>query len=165
MLALASVAVFSASNLKFGPEVGVRRKLKEDADVFGDFQAKGRSFIDDLEQAADQQYPVADVFLQDSRELNGEIPHRCIDAVITSPPYPNEKDYTRTTRLESVLLGFIENTQQLRTYKHTLLRSNTRNVYVKDDDDALIPEGSKIDKIANEIERRKIGRASCRERV
>ena len=124
--------------------------------VFGDFQAKGRSFIDDLEQAADQQYPVADVFLQDSRELNGEIPHRCIDAVITSPPYPNEKDYTRTTRLESVLLGFIENTQQLRTYKHTLLRSNTRNVYVKDDDDALIPEGSKIDKIANEIERRRI---------
>jgi DNA modification methylase len=31
-----------------------------------------------------------------------------VDAVITSPPYPNEKDYTRTTRLESVLLGFLE---------------------------------------------------------
>ena len=156
MLALASVAVFSASNLKFGPEVGVRRKLKEDADVFGDFQTKGRSFIDDLKQVAEQQYPVADVFLQDSRQLNGEIPLRCIDAVITSPPYPNEKDYTRTTRLESVLLGFIANTQELRTYKHTLLRSNTRNVYVKDDDDALISEGSKIDKIAKEIERRRI---------
>ena len=33
------------------------------------------------------------------------------DAVITSPPYPNEKDYTRTTRLESVLLGFIRTKQ------------------------------------------------------
>ena len=36
-----------------------------------------------------------------------------IDAVITSPPYPNEKDYTRTMRLESVLLGFVSNKAEL----------------------------------------------------
>ena len=29
-----------------------------------------------------------------------------IDFVICSPPYPNEKDYTWTTRLETVLLDY-----------------------------------------------------------
>ena len=38
-----------------------------------------------------------------------------VDAVITSPPYPNEKDYTRTTRLEMVLLGFVHNRAELQS--------------------------------------------------
>jgi hypothetical protein len=29
-----------------------------------------------------------------------------IDFVICSPPYPNEKDYTWTTRLETILLDY-----------------------------------------------------------
>ncbi len=84
------------------------------------------------------------------------LPAAAIDAVITSPPYPNEKDYTRTTRLESVLLGFVRSKQELRTLKHNLIRSNTRNVYVSDDDDLTIAHNVKINAIANEIERRRI---------
>ena len=60
----------------------------------------------------------------DARALATQLKPRSIDAVITSPPYPNEKDYTRTTRLESVLLGLITSKQQLRSFKHTLVRSN-----------------------------------------
>ena len=63
-----------------------------------------------------------------------------MDAVITSPPYPNEKDYTRTTRLESVLLGFLTDRASLRRMKEGLLRSNTRNVYKDDDDDRWIAD-------------------------
>jgi len=37
LLALAHVAVFSASNLKFGPEVGVNRRKKDDAPIFEDW--------------------------------------------------------------------------------------------------------------------------------
>ena len=44
-----------------------------------------------------------------------------IDAVITSPPYPNEKDYTRTVRLESVLLGFLDDRESLRAVKRDLV--------------------------------------------
>jgi hypothetical protein len=46
--------------------------------------------------------------------LSGVLEPGSIDVVITSPPYPNEKDYTRTTRLESGLLGFIRNEKELR---------------------------------------------------
>lgn len=79
-----------------------------------------------------------------------------IDAVITSPPYPNEKDYTRTTRLESVLLGFINNREELRELKKRLVRSNTRGVYKDDDDDKWVADFPEIQQIAEEIEKRRI---------
>jgi len=79
-----------------------------------------------------------------------------IDAVFTSPPYPNEKDYTRTTRLESVMLGFINNKADLRALKKCLLRSNTRNVYKGDNDDNWITGHKEIQEIAAEIENRRV---------
>ncbi len=155
LLALAYVAVHKASNLKFGPEVGVRRKKRTEANVFGDWFSRVNLMTDDIESGYEHSAN-ASCYNFDSRDLNGLIENGSIDAVITSPPYPNEKDYTRTTRLESTLLGFLENKSDLRRLKQFLLRSNTRNVYISDDDDLHIEQGSKIDRIANEIERRRL---------
>ncbi|MEI9959589.1 MAG: hypothetical protein WDM76_00245 [Limisphaerales bacterium] len=90
-----------------------------------------------------------------------------IDAVITSPPYPNEKDYTRTTRLESILLGFIKSKEDLRVLKRSLVRSNTRGVYKADLDDLLVNGHLEIERIAAEIEQRRIalGKTSGFERL
>src|SRR5260221_7723614 len=96
------------------------------------------------------------VLLADSRAALSALPPNSIDAVITSPPYPNEKDYTRTTRLESVILGFISNKQDLRRLKQGLVRSNTRNVYKSDDDDILVKDNREVQRIAEEIEARRI---------
>lgn len=92
---------------------------------------------------------------------------RSIDAMITSPPYPNEKDYTRTTRLESVLLDFINSEEDLRALKRGLMRSNTRNVYKGDEDDAWVSTHEGIQQVANEIEARRIalGKTSGFERL
>jgi len=92
----------------------------------------------------------------DSRQTGKLIPAGSIDAVITSPPYPNEKDYTRTTRLESVVLGFINTKAELRKFKKTLVRSNTRSVYKEDDDDRWVAEYPEISQIADQIEKRRI---------
>ena len=90
-----------------------------------------------------------------------------MSAVITSPPYPNEKDYTRTTRLESVLLGFINDRSQLQAVKKGLVRSNTRGIYKGDDDDQWIAKHPRILKIANAIEARRVelGKTSGFERM
>src|SRR5207253_8166100 len=92
---------------------------------------------------------------------------KSIDAVFTSPPYPNEKDYTRTTRLESVLLGFLNSRRELRTLKEALLRSNTRGVYRGDDDDRWLERQPEIERIAAAIEARRIelGKTSGFERL
>ena len=107
------------------------------------------------------------VHLADSRRLKELLAPRSIDAVITSPPYPNEKDYTRTTRLELVFLGFLNHMADLRALKRSLVRSNTRSVYKDDDDDSWIADNERIAEIAAKIEGRRIelGKTSGFERL
>ncbi len=103
----------------------------------------------------------------DARSLEDHVEPRSIDFVFTSPPYPNEKDYTRTTRLESVLLGLIKNKKELRQFKQSLIRSNTRNVYKADTDDRNVAWHVEIQRIADEIEQRRVqmGKTSGFERL
>ena len=94
--------------------------------------------------------------MADAREPTKVIEENSIDAVITSPPYPNEKDYTRITRLESVVLGFFEDRSHLRSFKKTFLRSNTRGVYKADNDDKWVADIEEVQRLAMAIEARRI---------
>lgn len=166
LLALAKALVFSIGNLRFGPEVGVG-KIKEDAEVIGVWLNENERIARDLNALRKHEDVKATVHLADARDMIGLIPPRSIDAVITSPPYPNEKDYTRTTRLESVLLGFINNAEELRALKRRLVRSNTRTVYKGDRDDEWIIDHPEIQRLAEAIEQRRIelGKTSGFERL
>jgi hypothetical protein len=154
-LALAWTLVNSAGNIRFGPEVGVTT-AKTDADVVGDWLAQVRRMSSDLDQVVGRVDCFSSVDLADSRSIPSSIPDRSIDYVFTSPPYPNEKDYTRTTRLESVVLGLIKTKAELRQLKQGLVRSNTRNVYVTDDDHLLVEAIPEIHRLSEQIEARRI---------
>lgn len=166
LLALADVLVNSVSNLHFGPEVGVG-KPKLDAPLIGPWLEKIRNIINDLKNSPAITPDAATVFLADARRVGEFIKPASVSAVITSPPYPNEKDYTRTTRLESVLLGFVSTRDDLRALKRGLVRSNTRSVYKQDDDDQWVAKHPEINRIADEIEARRInlGKTSGFERM
>jgi DNA modification methylase len=155
LLALANVLIFNISNLKFGPEVGVGKK-KLDVPVVRPFLNQVRTIADDITTIPNGKYTETRIYLGDSRKIGSILKPNSIDAVITSPPYPNEKDYTRITRLESVLLGFINNKTALRNSKKNLIRSNTRGVYKEDDDCKWVERHEKILEISNEIEKRRI---------
>jgi len=165
-LALAKAIVVDISNLHFGPEVGVGPP-REDANVVESWLNRVRTIVADLRQLRHGADVHSIVHLSDAREASTTIAPASIDVVITSPPYPNEKDYTRTTRLESVLLGFIKNKTDLRALKQQLVRSNTRNVYQRDDDELMIANNAKIGALAEEIERRRVqlGKTSGFERL
>lgn len=166
MLALAKVLVYNASNLQFGPEVGVGAS-KPDAAVVAPWIAAVESMAEDLRAIAVGQSAPAHVYRGDARELSGLLEDASVDAVITSPPYPNEKDYTRTTRLESVLLGFVRTKAELQSQKKDLVRSNTRGVFKGDDDDQWVGNNADVQKIAKDIEDRRIqlGKTSGFERM
>ena len=155
ILALGNALVASIGNLRFGPEVGVG-KIKRDVPVVSVWMHEIRKMINDLEVVYGKNYPETDVFLADARKLTQTIKENSIDAVITSPPYPNEKDYTRTTRLESVVLGFFKDMSHLRSFKKTLLRSNTRGVYKSDRDDEWVVNIEEIQRLASAIEARRL---------
>jgi DNA modification methylase len=154
LLALGNALVFKISNLHFGPEVGVKSP-KIDVPVISNWLLEIDKMVKDLRQVKGISYPNAEIHLADARCLDTLEPN-FVDAVITSPPYPNEKDYTRTTRLESVLLGFISNKKELRELKRRLVRSNTRGIYKGDDDDKWVSEFPEIQCIAEAIEKRRI---------
>lgn len=165
-LALARALVCSISNLQFGPEVGVGPP-KQDSPVVAAWIATVRRMADDLRNVQASPNTPASVHQADSRQILQFLEPNAIDFVITSPPYPNEKDYTRTTRLESVLLGYIRNKADLRVLKRTLLRSNTRGVYKDDDDDISVAGHPVIERIADDIEKRRkeLGKTSGFERM
>ncbi len=166
LLALANALVFRISNLHFGPEVGVG-KPKTDVPVVASWLSEIEKIANDLRLVSNKSFPSSRVYLGDARSVSEIIEPNSVDAVITSPPYPNEKDYSRTTRLESVVLGFIKSKLELREMKRTFIRSNTRGVYKDDEDDKWIAEYPEIQRIAESIEkrRRELGKNSGFERL
>jgi len=154
-LALAAALVNGISNLHFGPEVGVG-PAKPDAPVISLWLDGICTMVQDLENLPQGETAKTVVYQADARQGALMLPPNSIDAVITSPPYPNEKDYTRTTRLESVLLGFIQSKEDLRNLKKQLVRSNTRGVYKADTDDDHVIGHAQIEQIATAIEKRRI---------
>jgi len=154
-LALTKAIVFQISNLHFGPEVGIG-PVKPDATVVAPWLNGMREMAEDLRTLRAKTRTQSIVHRADSRRLSTLLEPGSVDAVITSPPYPNEKDYTRTTRLESVLLGFIHSKEELRLVKQGLVRSNTRSVYRDDQDDLLVADHQEIQRIAHAIEKRRI---------
>lgn len=165
-LALAKAIVFSISNLNFGPEVGVG-PARQDAPVVSAWLNEVGTISKDLADLQKLPGVPSKVHNADSRQLLHVLEPHSIDAIITSPPYPNEKDYTRTTRLESVLLGFLNTKQEIRDVKKTLVRSNTRSVYTTDEDDQWVSQFPEIQDIADAIEARRIelGKTSGFERL
>ncbi len=154
-LAFANALVFRISNLRFGPEVGIG-KAKTDVLVVSQWFNEVEKMSLDIAGVDAVNYPNASVILSDSRDAPKLLGNQKVSAVITSPPYPNEKDYTRTTRLESVMLGLIANKEELRLMKKSMLRSNTRGVYKEDDDDKYVKDVVEIQDIAKTIEKRRI---------
>ena len=165
-LAVAKTLVAEVGNLKFGPEVGIG-KIKEDAAVIQPWLMNVEKIASDLKVVAKRPWKHSAVHRADSREVASVLRPASVDAVFTSPPYPNEKDYTRTTRLETVILGLASCMGDLRSAKQSLVRSNTRSVYVNDRDDDLVKHNSTIQGIASDIESRRIsmGKTSGFERL
>jgi hypothetical protein len=166
LLALAKALVTTIGNLEFGPEVGVG-PAKTDAPVVSRWLRLVQQVADDLGTLQPLARVPAEAHHADSRDIAKLVLPESIDMIITSPPYPNEKDYTRTTRLETVLLGFITSKKELQALKRTMVRSNTRGVYKGDSDHELVADHAEIQRIANAIEARRIelGKTSGFERL
>lgn len=156
LLASLKTIVGDISNLKFGPEVGLG-KIKTDAPLIHPWLKNVNQMSSDIASLSTNKYnSKSEVFLGDARITNQYLAPNSINAVITSPPYPNEKDYSRTTRLENVLMGYVNNMHDLRGIKKTFIRSNTRSVYKEDIDHLFVKDFKSIQEIARKIEMRRI---------
>ena len=158
LLALANLIVNKAGNIAFGPEI-YRTKPKADIDFLDYYAYNTLTMIDDLDMYSGSITAQASIMRGDSRDVRQYLPDsllHSIQGIITSPPYPNEKDYTRSTRLESVLLDFVKTRKDLRSLKEYLLRSNSRNIFVNDHDGEHVARFERIGRIADQIEEKRL---------
>lgn len=150
-LLLAAAVQESVANISFGPELYVKReKLRYAKDAWASFEGKVQQAIDDLDHAPRTKARSSAV-VGDSRDMEAVIERGSVSHVITSPPYPTEKDYTRNSRLELVLLGFVRDRASLQTVKKEMIRSHSKGIYKTDDDGDCVADVQSVQRVADEL--------------
>lgn len=153
-LALMREFVHSASNVRFGPELYCG-KPRKGVKVIEDFLARVAQMEDDLAIARKCNAGSARISLGDSRSLSRKklnAPARGFDAVITSPPYPTEHDYTRNSRLELAFLEDVIGRDSLQKIKKGMVRSHTKGIYSADIDEKEVVRLKRIMNLVARIE-------------
>jgi hypothetical protein len=152
MLALVAETVAGSSNVRFGPELYCG-KPKRDSAVLSQFEARVIKMCNDLVLVSGTQHGDATVLKGDARECNVLLDKRKkFSALICSPPYPTEHDYTRNSRLELALLGFVKDRDTLRTIKYGMIRSHTKGIYAADDDQQFVSSSVALKRLKAEID-------------
>lgn len=96
-------------------------------------------------------YGKTKIFSKSATEVSNIIEKNSIDFIITSPPYPNDLEYTRQTRLELYLLGFVKNMNDIQKLKRTMIKGSTKLIYKEDNWSVHIKKFKTIQKVANKI--------------
>jgi hypothetical protein len=154
LLALIAEVVDGASNVKFGPELYCGRARRE-ADVLSGFVDRVETMAFDLRTVRKIKTKGKATILQgDARKCATVLPKsKQFAAVICSPPYPTEHDYTRNARLELSFLEAVTDNKTLRDIKRLMIRSHTKGIYKGDKDAALVKEHADIQKLVVELDR------------
>jgi hypothetical protein len=142
LLCLISEVVYGSSNVKFGPELYCASP-RSDCDVLGGFLNRVDTVASDLETVSQLERRPTYVVRGDSRNclaLNRAFIPRHFDALICSPPYPTEHDYTRNSRLELAFIESVTDVETLRRIKRTMIRSHSKGIYKGDDDAAFVAD-------------------------
>jgi len=153
LLATANELVNRVSNVKFGPELYCS-KTKTTIEMVTAFAKAVDLICEDLSPTASVKAGRAQVLEFDSRAFNLKSlrgPAGGFDAIITSPPYPTEHDYTRNSRLELAFFEAVYDRDSLRRIKKQMIRSHTKGLYMTDNDRELVCSHEEIQKLALEV--------------
>lgn len=156
LLALITEVVKTASNVRFGPELYCGEPRK-DVKLITSFEERVRVMSRDLGIVRDLGEADVRILRGDARicstllRRNGV---RRFHAVICSPPYPAEHDYTRNSRLELAFLEAVDDRRSLQTIKRRMIRSHTKGIYEGDHDGDLVKDSRTIERIASNITRK-----------
>ena len=96
-------------------------------------------------------YGKTKVFNKSATESSSFIEPNSIDFIITSPPYPNDLEYTRQTRLELYLLDFVKNMDDVQKLKKTMIKGSTKLIYKEDNWNEYVKKFKSVQEVAERI--------------
>lgn len=104
--------------------------FREKEEFWNLFTKKVIQIHDDLEKVQKHNHYGKSKLINDTC-LNGSkyIEPKTINFIVTSPPYPNDLEYTRQTRLEMYLLDFVKNMDDVQQIKKKMVKGSTKLIF------------------------------------
>jgi DNA modification methylase len=117
------------------------------------FQRKLNEIYEDLFllKRMDTKYGNVKIFNRDCRK-SPEFLEEQVDFIFTSPPYPNDLEYTRQTRLELFILDYVRNMEDVRRIKKQMVKGSTKLIFKESDSEKYVEKFESVHKVANAIE-------------
>lgn len=79
------------------------------------------------------------------------IQNETIDFIITSPPYPNDLEYTRQTRLELYLLGFVKAMNDVQQIKRNMVKGSTKLIFKESNSESFIKKFKDVQVVSDQV--------------
>ncbi len=127
--------------------------FREKEDFWNIFTNRVIDIYKDLEkiQEVNKKFPDATLINDSCLNSSKYIEENSIDFLITSPPYPNDLEYTRQTRLELYLLDFVKSMEDVQQIKRKMVKGSTKLIYKESNSEHHIKKFKSIIKISNDI--------------
>jgi len=152
-LALIEAAVES-SNVSFCPGTSFYpfRKRPEFIDAF---THKIKIIIEDISviQRINSQFGKTTIYTEDCRKSSKFLAKNSVDFIISSPPYPNDLEYTRQTRLDMFLLDFVKNLNDVQKIKKNMVKGSTKLIFKESASAIYVEKFKSVQEVANNIGR------------
>ncbi len=79
------------------------------------------------------------------------IQENTIDFIVTSPPYPNDLEYTRQTRLELYLLDFVKSMKDVQMIKRKMAKGSTKLIFKESNSQSVVKKFKSVNDISLRI--------------
>jgi len=151
LLLAMSKACFDASHVQLCPGTTFY-PFREKPEFWDLFTQKSIQIYEDIEKIQKYNNYGHSQLINDSC-LNAQkyIAKNSIDFVVTSPPYPNDLEYTRQTRLEMYLLDFVKNMDDVQQIKRKMVKGSTKLIFKDSKSSASIEKFESIGIVSEQI--------------
>lgn len=127
--------------------------FREKEEFWNLFTNKIIDIYSDLEkiQSKKNSFTEADLINDSCLNASKYIQENTIDFLITSPPYPNDLEYTRQTRLEMYMLDFVNSMDDVQKIKKTMVKGSTKLIYKDSNSAKYIEKFDSVKKVSEKI--------------
>ena len=144
-------AAKEASNVSFCPGTSFY-PFKKKPDFYTAFYSKLETIYNDLSISKTiKKKGKSKIINDDCRTVSKTIKPDSIDFIITSPPYPNDMEYTRQTRLDMFLLNYVSNIDDVQQIKRKMIKGSTKLIYKESDSSQYVENNKLVQQTAKQI--------------
>lgn len=126
--------------------------FREKAEFWNLFSERIIQMYDDL-KAIQVHKPYGETKLITDTCLNARsyLDDNSIDFIITSPPYPNDLEYTRQTRLELYLFDFVKSMEDIQNIKRKMVKGSTKLIFKESNSKIFVHKYDSVKNISLQI--------------